>query len=264
MLPHLFRLGPIEIPTHDAFVLVAALCALWVYLREAERQGALDRRTAWVAIGALVSGAVAAKLATLWRYVVIAPEPSVAGALLYGGKSILGGLAGAYVGALVTKRIVGLRESTGDLFAQAVALGMAIGRWGCFLTEQIGTPTSLPWGISVDAETAARVPMCATCAPGVPMHPSFLYEIAVHAAMFVGLGRLRPLVTVRGDLFKLYLLAYAAFRFLVEFVRGNEPVWLGMSYSQLFLIPATLALASYFARQLARGAYDVPPLRTAA
>jgi prolipoprotein diacylglyceryl transferase len=264
MLPHLFRLGPIEIPTHDAFVLVAALCALWVYLREAERQHALNRKTAWVAIGALVAGAFAAKLATLWRYVELAPEPSVAGALLFGGKSILGGLAGAYAGALLTKRIVGYRESTGDLFAQAVALGMAIGRWGCFLTEQIGTPTSLPWGISVDAETASRMPMCATCAPGVPMHPSFLYEMAFHAAMFVALGRIRPRVTVRGDLFKLYLTAYALFRFFVEFVRGNQPVWMGMSYSQLFLIPATLVLAGYFARQLARGAYEVPPLHTAA
>jgi prolipoprotein diacylglyceryl transferase len=258
MLPTLFRIGPLEMGTHDAFVALGALAAAWVYLREAVRRGELEERTVWIALGALVSGALAAKASTVWRYVALAPEPSVAGAILYGGKSILGGLAGAYVGAVATKRIVGYREPTGDLFAPAVALGMAVGRWGCFLTEQVGTPTSLPWGVSVDAATAARVPMCPTCAPGVPMHPSFLYEIAFHALAFVALVWLRARVPVRGELLKLYLLAYAVFRFGVEFVRGNQAVAFGLSYSQLFLIPTTLLLVVYFARRLARGTYTVP------
>jgi hypothetical protein len=51
-----------------------------------------------------------------------------------------------------------------------------------------------------------------------------------------------------GELFKVYLLAYAAFRFLVEFVRGNEVVWAGLTRSQLFLIPSILLLAGYFVR----------------
>jgi phosphatidylglycerol:prolipoprotein diacylglycerol transferase len=260
MLPHLFRLGPLQISTHDAFVALGALAAVWVYLREAERRRLLTRQIGWVAMGAVLSGALAARLATLWRYVELAGEPSLAGAALYGGKSVLGGLAGAYVGAVLTKRLVGYRESTGDLFAPAVAVGMAVGRWGCFFTEQVGTPTSLPWGLAVDAEAAARIPMCGACAPGVPMHPSFLYEIAFHAAMVGVLGWLRPRVPVRGELLKIYLLAYAVFRFLVEFVRGNPEAWLGLSYSQLFLIPTTLLLACYFARQIARRAYVVPPL----
>jgi phosphatidylglycerol---prolipoprotein diacylglyceryl transferase len=264
MLPTLFRIGPLEIGTHDAFVALGALCATYIYVREAARRDALEERTVWIALGALLCGALAAKASTVWRYVAYAPEPSVAGAILYGGKSILGGLAGAYAGAVATKRIVGYREPTGDFFAPAVALGMAVGRWGCFFTEQVGTPTSLPWGISVDAETAAHVPMCPTCAPGVPMHPSFLYEIVFHALAFCALVWLRPRVTVKGELFKIYLLAYAVFRFAVEFVRGNQPVALGLSYSQLFLIPTSLLLVAYFARRLARGTYAVPRFEPAA
>lgn len=263
MYPTLLRLGQLEIGTHDAFVLLGALVALWLYLREAEQRGLLDARTGWIAIGAIVCGAVAAKLSTVWSYVAFAPEPSTAGALLYGGKSILGGLAGAYGGALATKRLVGYRESTGDLFAPAVAAGMAIGRWGCFLSEQVGTPTRMPWGISVSRDVARRMPMCDTCTPGVPMHPSFLYEIAFHAAMFVVLRWLRPRVPVRGELFKIYLCAYGTFRFGVEFVRGNHPVLFGLSYSQLFLIPTTLVLYVYFARQFARRAYTVPAFQPA-
>jgi len=60
-------------------------------------------------------------------------------------------------------------------------------------------------------------------------------------------------VRVPGDLFRIYLLAYAIFRFLVEFVRGNDVVWAGLTRPQLFLIPATTALAVYFATRRLRG-----------
>ena len=56
----------------------------------------------------------------------------------------------------VAKRLTGYRARTGDLFAPAVALGMAIGRVGCLLTEQPGTPTGGGWGITLDAAAAAR------------------------------------------------------------------------------------------------------------
>jgi len=58
-----------------------------------------------------------------------------------------------------------------------------------------------------------------------------------------------PHVLAEGDLFKIYLLTYAVFRFFVEFVRGNVVVWHGLSGSQLFLIPSTMLLAGYFVRQ---------------
>lgn len=258
MLPILLRIGPIAIATHDVFVFLGVVVALSAFLFDARRRGVLDERLGWIAMGSILTGAVAAKLSTLWAFFSISPDSTFLTALVMSGKSILGGLAGAYVGAIVTKRIVGYRESTGDLFAPAVALGLAVGRIGCFLSEQVGTPTSLPWGIAVDAETASRVPMCTSCAPGVPMHPSFLYEIAFHLVMFPILRRLVGLVPVRGDVFKLYLLAYGVFRFAVEFVRGNPQVAFGLSFSQLFLVPATLLLLVYFGRQLLSRAYDVP------
>ena len=149
---------------------------------------------------------------------------------------------------------------------------MAIGRIGCFLSEQVGTPTTLPWGLRFDDATLARIPNCPYCTPGVALHPSFLYEIAFHLVMFVVLmgvilsearacpeerkrrrDRFRAKAVkpprVEGDLFKIYLLAYAVFRFFVEFVRGNVVVWHGLSGSQLFLIPSTMLLLGYFVRQ---------------
>ncbi len=122
---------------------------------------------------------------------------------------------------MISKRVLGYDLSTGDYYAAAIPLALAIGRIGCFLAElPLGTPTSLPWGMTVSPEAAAAFPRCPGC--GGPMHPSMLYEIGFHAAAFALIWRRSPLLPIRGDTLKLYLLAYGLFRFGVEFVRGNE------------------------------------------
>jgi phosphatidylglycerol---prolipoprotein diacylglyceryl transferase len=252
MYPTLARLGPFEVPAHATFILLGVIAAALVFRHEARRRGvAGDERLLWIVAGTLAAGALGAKLSTAWHYVAATGDVSLGGIVARGGRSILGGLTGAYVGALATKRLVGYRRHTGDLFAPAVALGMAIGRVGCFLSEPPGTPTALPWGIRLTAEQAAAIPACpAWCAAGAPLHPSFVYEILFHLAAFAALWwwlRRRP--HAEGALFKQYLLAYALFRFLVEFVRGNEVAWLGLTRAQLFLVPATALLASYFLRR---------------
>lgn len=55
-------------------------------------------------------------------------------AYLMGGKTIVGALAFGLVSVELMKRYIGLRQSTGDLYAIPLALGIAIGRIGCFLT----------------------------------------------------------------------------------------------------------------------------------
>ncbi len=249
MVPILFRAGPLAVSTHEFFIGIGVAVAAVVFVSEARRRDELDDRMLWILVGTLIGGAVFAKLSTAWRYIQADPDPSLVGLWLHGGRSILGGLAGAYLGAELTKRAVGYRLSTGDLFAPAVAAGMAIGRIGCFLTEQVGTATTLPWGISVGSTVASRIPMCPGCEAGTAMHPSFLYEIAFHAAMFVMLWRRRDRWEVRGDSFKVYLLGYGLFRFALEFVRGNPVVWAGLSASQLFLLATVPLLAGYFLRR---------------
>lgn len=240
------------------FLVAGMAIAALLVVAQARRRGRMDDSMLTIIAAAVLCGAIGAKLGTAWRYFLMDPDPSMAGALTGGGKTVLGGLAGAYLGVVVAKKAIGYRESTGDMFAPAVALGMAIGRWGCFLTEPVGTATSLPWGIRVDAATAARLPDCPACAAGLPMHPSFLYEIAFQLAIFVVLVRLRGRLSVPGDLFKIYLIAYAVFRFAVEFVRTNEVMWAGLTGPQLFLIPSALVLLAYFGRQIRLGAYRTP------
>jgi prolipoprotein diacylglyceryl transferase len=256
MRPVLFSVGNLHVGTHDFFVFLGVAFATAVFLFEARRRRVLSEELLWVVVGSLFLGAVAAKAAGFWNLIADTGGPGSPGDVIArGGRTILGGLAGAYFGAIITKKVVGYRAKTGDLFAPAVALGIAVGRWGCFLTEQVGTTTSMPWGITVSDAAAARIPDCAACVTGLPMHPSFLYEIAFHALAFVVLVRNRDKLPVPGELLKIYLFAYAVFRFGVEFVRGNEVIVANLTRSQLFLIPSALLLGGYLLRQVLRGAY---------
>jgi phosphatidylglycerol:prolipoprotein diacylglycerol transferase len=249
--------GPFGSPLHGLFVLLGTAVAALVFVLGARRRRVLGDDLLAVLLGALLCGALGAKLAVVWRYVDTDVVPSLLGFVLRGGQSVLGGLAGAYLGAVLTKRLVGYRAGTGDLFAPAVALGIGIGRFGCLLTEAPGVPTGGRWGVVVDVARAARIPGFPPQWIGVPLHPSFVYEIPFHFLMAGLLSRLRSRGACRDALFKLYLLAYAPFRFLLEFVRGNPVVWHGLTRSQLFLIPSTPLLAWAFLRR--RRAARVPP-----
>lgn len=86
---------------------------------------------------------------------------------------------------------------------------------------------------------------CPSCALGLPMHPSFIYEILFHLAAFLILIRFGDRAPRPGDSFKLYLLAYALFRLGVEFVRDNPEVAWGLSGSQIFLLGTLPVGAAY-------------------
>ncbi len=255
MRPVLFELWGWGVPTHATFVLLGAGVAVGVFALEARRRGVGDRRMWTIAAGSLLGGAVLAKASTAWQFVTVPEEATVSAILLHGGKSVVGGLAGAYAGAVLTKRWLRYPHRTGDVFAPAVALGIGVGRIGCFLTEQIGTPTGTDWGFVPPPEVAAQVPNCPQCLLGVPLHPSFLYEIAFCLVAFGVLTALRDRIGVPGELFKLFLLGYGLFRFFVEFVRGNRVMAFGLTGTQLFLVATLPILIGYFVAQLRRGAY---------
>jgi prolipoprotein diacylglyceryltransferase len=242
----------VPIGTHDVLVALGVAVATLVFVAEVRRRGVRDDRIWIVVAGALVGGALLGRLGTWLQHLDLRQNASLVEQWLYGNRSILSGLVGAYVGAVIAKRLTGYRERTGDLFAPAVAAGMAVGRVGCLLTELPGTPTSLPWGITLTAQEAAAIPHAVA---GVPLHPSFAYEIAFHLAALAALWWLRGRITEPGELFKLYLGAYATFRFFVEFVRGNEVAFAGLTRPQLFLFIVLPLFVAHLVRQTRRGVY---------
>jgi prolipoprotein diacylglyceryltransferase len=90
------------------------------------------------------------------------------------------------------------------------------------------------------------------------MHPSFLYETAFQLTAFVVLLWLRPRIGRPGELFVIYIAGYATFRFLVEFTRANETVWLELTRPQWFLLPSLIVIAVRLWYGHRRGYYRSP------
>src|SRR3954466_543395 len=151
---------------------------------------------------ALAAGAIAGAWAfgSLNTGLSAIPHPS---------HSIAGALAGGIVAVEIWKLARGVRVSTGAIWIGPLALGIAIGRWGCFFAglpdESSGTP--------------ARLPRAVELGDGVPRHPVQLYESAAMLAFLaVYLAALaRRAAWTRTRAFYVFILFYAAQRFAWEF-----------------------------------------------
>ena len=148
---------------------------------------------------------------------------------LFGGSGLTwyGGLLGGAAAVLLWARrkgMVGLGLL--DLCAPALALGYAVGRVGCQVSGDgdYGEPWDGPWAM---AYPEGVVPT------DEEVHPTPIYESLAMGVIALGLWHLRDRLAP-GRLFALYLLLAGTERFLVEFVRRNEAVALGLTTAQWF------------------------------
>jgi prolipoprotein diacylglyceryltransferase len=246
MYPILYKDGLFIVYTHDFFTVVGLVVGLCLYYSELRKRNMLDHKIFWISIAAIFGGGIGCRLVTVWEhpaYYSTLGQVPLSYFIAHSGKGIIGALAGGYGAIVLSKKAFHYTESTGDCYAIAIAVGMAIGRVGCFLSElPLGKPTDLPWAISVSPEVIRNFPDCSYCLG--KMHPSMIYEIIFHLLAVVLIMRYRHLVIVKGDTLKLYLLASAIFRFLVEFTRANsEQLW-GLTGPQVVLIPLTTSLCA--------------------
>lgn len=195
------------------------------------RLAARDGRLLFIYIGALVCAFAGAKIAfffaegaALWNH----PDRWIA---YLTGKSILGALLGGYLGVEAAKKISGYTAPTGDLFAIIAPLGILLGRTGCLLQGCCqGIPCARSWYAMTGPDGTPRW-------PAVPME--MLFNLSALIAILV----LRHLRILTGQHFHIYLMAYGAFRFLLEFARETPALAFGWSGYQ-FLSLAVFALGA--------------------
>src|SRR5688500_5393260 len=138
MFPTLGSIGPFTIYTHDAFTTVALIVGLLLYHRELRHRRLLGWPIFWISIAAIVGGAIGARFITAWEhleYYAQLGDVPLSWAIEHSGKSLVGGLAGGYLGIVLAKRAFGYMRSTGACYALAIPVATAIGRVGCFLSE---------------------------------------------------------------------------------------------------------------------------------
>ena len=144
------------------------------------------------------------------------------------GKTILCGLAGGYFGVEIAKWTFDVKTKTGDSFVVPVAASVAIGRIACFSAGCCyGTPTHLPWGVVFPTADA------------LPRHPTQLYETLFHGTCAILFWWLRERGVFRGNLIKVYIIAYCIYRLATELIRPEARLLGGLTgyqWGSLFLI----------------------------
>ena len=134
-----------------------------------------------------------------------------------GGLGIPGGMAlGIAVGVWAARRRGARLPSILDAVVPALPLAQAIGRLGNWWNQELfGRPTSLPWGVRIDAVHRPLDYIGATT-----FHPTFLYEMFWNLALcgaLIAVDRRRVLRP--GNILPLYVLGYFVGRLWIESLR---------------------------------------------
>jgi prolipoprotein diacylglyceryl transferase len=242
MYPILFYIGSLPVMAYGFFFLLAMLGGFGLLWYEARRRAWRKEEVIPITLAAFVGGMIFARVSIFFFNGAETAAQTLNFFALFdpriGPGSILGGVAGAYLGGYIAAKAMGKRDCTCDAFAPAMALAMGIGRIGAYLAgvDGLGKPTTLPWGVTL---------------PGVgyAVHPAPLYDAAFNFIWFAALMLLRDHPKMQdGNLLKFGLLGYAIFRFFVEFVRNNRVIALGLTGQQYFSFLLAAAVGLYLWR----------------
>jgi phosphatidylglycerol:prolipoprotein diacylglycerol transferase len=175
-----------------------------------------------------------------------------------GGVNILGGFIGAALVVVIYARRRRLNLwHYADAAGPALLLAQAIGRWGNYINQELyGPPTTLPWGILIDAQH--RIPQFSNLTDyplETRFHPTFLYEslwLFLGFIVLVTLNRRYREQWKPGTLFSLFLIWWGVGRAVIELFRpdqvaiGNTPITYSMIASVLLaLLGVYLLLLRY-------------------
>lgn len=218
MHPILIELGALRVPTYGALLVAGFLLGLLLVQQRAPALGLDPGRMAELAALLVIGGSLGSRLwyaAEGWTR--LREQPWRAFALWEGGAVWYGGLLGGLTAlAWSWWRTRAPAADLADLFFPAASLAHLCGRLGCFAAGCCwGEPTHLPWAVVFPAGSACQV-------PGVPLHPTQLYEAAgegVISLVLLALWR-RP-GRVPGEVGLAYLVLYPVLRFAIEPLRGD-------------------------------------------
>jgi phosphatidylglycerol:prolipoprotein diacylglycerol transferase len=256
---------------YGLMLMLAFLGAMTLAARRARREG-LDPEVIYdLALWVFLGGLLGARLFYVVQYwgVRVHHVGDVV-KIWEGGIVLYGSLFGA-AAALFAYR--SLRRfpllPTLDAIAPSLGLGVALGRFGCFLNgccygDRCDLPWAVrfpkgspPWGDQVRAGLIER-----GAAASLPVHPTQLYSTLDGLVLLVLLTAFYPLRRRDGEVIALLLVCYPLTRFLIEWLRNDEPVFVaGMTISQAIsvaLLAVGLALWAWLQARPAGRFADAP------
>ncbi|HET7477432.1 MAG TPA: prolipoprotein diacylglyceryl transferase [Dermatophilaceae bacterium] len=214
-------------------ILAGIVVAVWWTNRRLLDRGALPGQALDISAWAVPFGIVGGRL----YHVITSPQAYFgeggtwwhAFFIWQGGLGIWGAVALGALGAWIGCRRAGVPFlDFADAAAPGLAVAQALGRWGnWFNNELYGSPTDLPWGLTIHAwdqgtgralrDAAGNAVVLGT------FQPTFLYE-SLWCLLVAGLVLLaeRRRRLAAGQAFFLYVMLYTVGRLVVEAMRTDE------------------------------------------
>lgn len=213
---------------HYIFELLAFFTGvrLYYYLRKGIHDPISDENRLWIMLGAMFGALIGS------RVVAILEDPeslaNLSFSLLYQSKTIVGGLLGGLFGVELIKKHIGVNTASGDVYVIPIIVALFIGRIGCFsmgIDEPVyGLPTTFFLGMDLG--------------DGIRRHPLALYEMMYMVLLLMIFNGIRHRSMRNGERFKLFMVLYFLYRFLIEFLKPYHPLFLALSsihWSALFI-----------------------------
>ncbi|MET4082013.1 prolipoprotein diacylglyceryltransferase [Pedobacter sp. UYP30] len=199
---------------------------VYYYLKKGIVDPISDENRLWILLGAMLGALIGS------RVVAVLETPEVVHhltfAVLYQSKTIIGGLLVGLFGVELVKKMIGVTIASGDIYVIPILVALFIGRIGCFSMgidePTYGIPTSSFLGMDLG--------------DGLMRHPIMLYEMVFLIALFLLFRALKNKNLINGDRFKLFMLLYFLFRFLIEFLKPYQSLFLNLSsihWSAIFI-----------------------------
>src|SRR5579859_2397977 len=234
--PVLIQLGPLAVRWYGILIMLGILAGAWVGSRYLKQHGENPEQIYDLLIWVMIPAVLGARL----YYVFIQSPRGPNGLGMYlenpirifeiwqGGLHIYGALA---LGGLALVLYMRWRKLPTLIYLDAIGLvlplSQAIGRQANFINQELyGPPTTLPWGLRIDAQH--RVPPYTDLArypDSTRFQPLFLYESLWNALGFgliFWISRRWSAWLRDGDIFLIYLIWYPLGRFWLEFFRTDS------------------------------------------
>lgn len=246
MDPIAIRLGPLEIRWYAICILLGLVLGVYVATKEAPKRKIQSDDILDFILWAFPLSILGARLyyvAFSWDQYREAPLSIFA--IWNGGLAIYGGLlTGAMVVLVFTRhRFIPTLDFL-DVVAPSVMLAQAVGRWGNFFNQEA-------YGKAVaQLHYLPKWIQDQMFIDGAYRQPTFLYESVWNLLGFACIAylRSRPTVLKRGEVFAFYLIWYGCGRMVIEGLRTDSLLFLGVRVSQWLsglLVLLGLALVIY-------------------
>lgn len=179
-----------------------------------------DNNRLWILIGAMLGALIGS------RVVALLENPSTIGQqtwlTIYQNKTVAGGFLGGIFGVEIVKKIINEKQNSGDLYVIPMIVALIVGRIGCFsmgiAEPTYGYKTTFFMGLDLG--------------DGILRHPTSLYEIIYLLLLLSFFSTYRFNQWPNGNVFKLWMSLYFLYRFVIEYLKPHESLWLGFSSIQ--------------------------------